>query len=128
MGMMQQMQSGRSSAPPRILVYGTEGIGKSTLAAGTPHPIFVQTEDGLGEISCHKFPLARSFADVQTALTELHTEQHDYPTLAGRMSCGGRGRRGGAASFATHGRVRTSAGNLDRNQRLPAKRFGIHAS
>ena len=28
-----------------------------------------------------------------------------YPTLAGRMSCGGRDRRGGTASFATPGRV-----------------------
>ena len=81
MGLMQQIQSGRSAAPPRMLVYGTEGIGKSTLAAHAPNPIFVQTEDGLGEIDCHKFPLATSFDDVQAALAELHNEQHDYQTV-----------------------------------------------
>jgi hypothetical protein len=67
--------------PPRIMAYGTEGIGKSTLAAGTPRPIFVQTEDGLGEIDCDKLPLIRSFDDVLAALTELETEAHDYETV-----------------------------------------------
>jgi len=63
------------------MTYGTEGIGKSTLAASTPRPIFVQTEDGLGEIDCDKFPLARSFDDVLAALNELATESHAYETV-----------------------------------------------
>jgi hypothetical protein len=63
------------------LVYGTEGIGKSTLAARAPQPIFIQTEDGLGEIDCHKFPLARSFADVIGALSSLKSEEHAYQTV-----------------------------------------------
>ena len=63
------------------MVYGTEGIGKSTLAANAPKPIFVQTEDGLGEIACEKFPLSTSVDDVLAALAELGTEQHDYQTV-----------------------------------------------
>ncbi len=47
MSLLQQVQRGRSHLPPRILVYGTEGVGKSSLAATTPKPIFIQTEDGL---------------------------------------------------------------------------------
>jgi hypothetical protein len=81
MGLMQQIHSGCTQMPPRIMTYGTEGIGKSTLAAGTPKPIFVQTEDGLGEIDCDKFPLARSFDDVLAALNELATEPHQYETV-----------------------------------------------
>ena len=81
MGLMQQIQSGRTSSPPRIMVYGTEGIGKSTLAARSPQPVFVQTEDGLGEIDCHKFPLAGTFDDVIAALTELHAEEHDFQSI-----------------------------------------------
>lgn len=81
MSLMQRIQTGRTSAPPRLLVYGTEGIGKSTLAAQTPQPIFIQTEDGLGEINCCKFPLAQSFAEVSTALEELQREKHDFQTL-----------------------------------------------
>jgi hypothetical protein len=82
MSLLQQVQRGRSHLPPRILVYGTEGVGKSSLAATTPKPIFIQTEDGLGEIDCDKFPLAKSLEDVVAALTELETQQHDYQTVA----------------------------------------------
>jgi hypothetical protein len=35
--------------PPRIFVYGMEGIGKSTFASQAPKPIFNQTEGGLDE-------------------------------------------------------------------------------
>jgi hypothetical protein len=80
MGLMQLVQTGKISMPPRIMVYGTEGIGKSTSASKTPKPIFIQTEDGLGEIACHKFPLAKSLKDVTTALDELAVEPHDYQT------------------------------------------------
>ena len=51
MTLMSRVQRGRTPKPPRLLVYGTEGIGKSTFAAQAPHPIFVQTEDGLDEIA-----------------------------------------------------------------------------
>ncbi len=81
MGLLQQIQAGRAPMPPRIMVYGTEGIGKSTIASRAPKPIFVQTEDGLGEIDCHKFPLARSLDDVHSALAELLAEPHDYQTV-----------------------------------------------
>jgi len=53
----------------------------SLLASKTPKPVFVQTEDGLGEIDCHKFPLARSLEDAENALTALHTEEHPYRTV-----------------------------------------------
>jgi hypothetical protein len=67
--------------PPRILVYGTEGVGKSTFASESPKPIFVQTEDGLAQIDCEKFPLATSFEEVQQSLVELQTQAHDYETV-----------------------------------------------
>jgi len=75
-----QIQKGRRRAPPRILLYGIEGIGKSTFGAQTPKPIFVQCEDGLDEIDCEKFPLARTYGDVLAALTDLRTGQHEYET------------------------------------------------
>ncbi len=81
MSLLSQVQSGRSAAPPRLMIYGTEGIGKSTLASRAPKPIFIQTEDGLGEIDCHKFPLAKSLVEVLGALAELHSEAHDYQSV-----------------------------------------------
>jgi hypothetical protein len=81
MTLMQRIKHGRQPMPPRLVVYGTEGIGKSTFASEAPQPVFIQTEDGLAEIECDKFPLATRLEDVQTALLELFSEQHDYQTV-----------------------------------------------
>lgn len=81
MSLITQVQRGRMAKPPRILVYGTEGIGKSTFGSQAPKPIFVQTEDGLDELDCDKFPLATNYDDVLTALTELKTQAHDYESI-----------------------------------------------
>jgi len=78
---MGQIQTGKQALPPRLLVYGTEGIGKSTLAAGAPKPIFIQTEDGLSEIDCDRFPLAKTTDEVLAALDALAMEKHDYGTV-----------------------------------------------
>jgi hypothetical protein len=82
MTLLSQVQRGKQPMPPRLMVYGTEGIGKSTLAAGAPKPVFIQTEDGLGEIACDKFPLAPSVEDVLAALAELLAQAHEYQTVA----------------------------------------------
>ena len=76
MGLMQTIQCGTQPTPPRILLYGQEGVGKSTLGAQTHKPVFVQTEDGLGQIDCHRFPLAKSFDDIMAALAALYSEEH----------------------------------------------------
>jgi hypothetical protein len=81
MSSLARVQRGRVAKPPRLLVYGTEGIGKSTFAAGTPHPIFIQTEDGLDEIDCAKLPLARTYDEVPSVLNELCTQPHDFEAV-----------------------------------------------
>ena len=81
MSMLENIQTGRENKPPRIMVYGQEGVGKSTLGASAPDPIFIQTEDGLGEIDCCKFPLAQSVEDVIIELTALRDEEHNFRTV-----------------------------------------------
>jgi len=81
MGLLETVQRGKQLAPPRIMLFGTEGIGKSFTSAQAPSPIFIQTEDGLGQIDCHKFPLAQAFDDVIQALGALYSEEHDYQTV-----------------------------------------------
>ena len=50
--------------PPRIVLYGGAGVGKTFYAASTNKPIFILTEDGMGKIEADHFPLAQSFEEV----------------------------------------------------------------
>ena len=38
MTVLDQIHTGKRPAPPRLLVYGVEGVGKSSYAAGAPRP------------------------------------------------------------------------------------------
>lgn len=68
---------------PIMCIYGTGGMGKSTLASEFPNPIFIQTEDGANGLNVMSFtegPMVK-FSQVDEALTSLATEDHDFKTL-----------------------------------------------
>ena len=67
--------------PPRIVLYGGAGIGKTFFAASMNKPIFVLTEDGMGKIEADHFPLSESFEDVLKNLQSLIDNDNDYKTL-----------------------------------------------
>lgn len=75
------IQTGITQRPPRVVLHGPHGIGKSTWAAKAPKPIFIQTEDGLDSIGADRFPVAKSLDDVWQAVTLLLQEEHDYKTV-----------------------------------------------
>jgi adenylate kinase family enzyme len=81
MSLLQSIHSGKRQQAPRLLIYGSEGIGKSTLAANAPKPIFISTEDGLDQIICDSFPLAKTFTEAMDYFNVLANEQHDYRTV-----------------------------------------------
>ena len=81
MSALSSIVTGPRSGPRRIMIYGTAGIGKSTFATCAPAPIVVQTEDGLGGIDCHRFPVAQSLDAVMASLATLYQEQHNYQTV-----------------------------------------------
>ena len=67
--------------PPRVLIHGVSGVGKTTFAAESKAPVFLQTEDGLGTINVPHFPLAHTWDEVLETLVLLYNEPHDYRTL-----------------------------------------------
>jgi hypothetical protein len=81
MSKLSEICAGKNLRPRRLMVYGTAGIGKTSFAASAPSPIFIQTEDGLGDIECSKFPLAKSFDEVIASLSALYSDEHNYQTV-----------------------------------------------
>lgn len=79
--MLDTLINGPRPGPRRLLCYGTPGIGKSTFAAGAERPVFIPTEDGLGEIDCHRFPMATSLQQVLDAIAALYQEDHGFRTV-----------------------------------------------
>ncbi len=70
----------RSSAPPRVVIHGEHGVGKSTLGASAYKPIFLPFEDGLSGIETSAFPILTSYADALAAVETLINEPHDFGT------------------------------------------------
>ena len=81
MSLLNTITTGKQMKSPIVTLYGIEGIGKSTWGACAPKPIFIDTEGGLGELECARFPQAKSFDDVVQQLKALLNEEHDYQTV-----------------------------------------------
>ncbi|MFO0659131.1 MAG: ATP-binding protein, partial [Polyangiaceae bacterium] len=72
---------GKQPKPLRVLLYGVEGVGKSTFAAQAPNPIFLCAEDGTSQLDVARFPSPATWLEVFEALGVLMKEEHEFQTL-----------------------------------------------
>jgi hypothetical protein len=72
---------GKRARPIRCLLYGVEGVGKSTFAASAPSPILVGAEDGTDHLDVPRFPTPTTWTEVLDAIRALTTQEHTYRTL-----------------------------------------------
>lgn len=72
---------GRLVQPLRVLLYGPEGVGKSTFASNAPAPVFIGPEDGTATLDIARFPEPRTWADLFDAIGTLGTDSHVYQTV-----------------------------------------------
>lgn len=79
--MSLDITAGKQPNPPRIFLYGTSGVGKTTLAASIPKGIFIPTEEGSDALDCARLSQPTSFNHVLEHLRQLCTESHDFGTL-----------------------------------------------
>jgi hypothetical protein len=75
------VKSGKIAQPLRVLLYGPEGVGKTTFGANAPAPIFLGAEDGHANLDVAYFPEPNSWADIVDAVRALSVESHKYETL-----------------------------------------------
>ena len=63
---------GKVVRPWRGLLYGVEGVGKSTFAAATPNPVFIGAEDGTDHLDIARFdPPPRKWEDIKGQTGEV---------------------------------------------------------
>lgn len=72
---------GRQPRPLRIVLFGTDGIGKSSFAAAAPSPIFIGAEDGTAHLDTVRFPPPERWSDILDAIGTLYEEEHDFQTV-----------------------------------------------
>lgn len=79
---LSSLRRGPLHRPPRLVIMGTEGVGKSTFANSSPSPVFLQTEEGLDALDVNaSFELARKYEDVEAAIQTLLVEDHTFKSV-----------------------------------------------
>lgn len=77
---MGKIQSGKSMKPINVLLFGVEGIGKSTFAANAPSPIFLGAEEN-DELEVSRFPRCDEWEQFINYLNALIKEDHNFKTV-----------------------------------------------
>ena len=68
--------------PPKILVAGEHGIGKTRFAAGGgDKTVFIPTEDGLGTLNVASFDVCKTYDDFLDAMNMVIEEDHSWTTV-----------------------------------------------
>lgn len=78
---LSSLVKGKIEHPLRVLLFGVEGVGKSTFAAGTPSPIFLTAEDGTAQLDVVRFQPPESWGEAVEAVRTLTVDKHDFKTL-----------------------------------------------
>lgn len=63
--------SGVQPAPVKVVLYGPEGIGKSTFASRFPAPVFIDTEGGTKRLNIARLPQPTSWAMLLDEVAEV---------------------------------------------------------
>lgn len=88
---LSQVKRGKLGLPPRVLTYGPQGVGKSTLAADA-EALFLDIEGGSGELEAARYPFnpgqpdefkPRDYDQLNDAVDDLIAHPgHGFPAVA----------------------------------------------
>jgi hypothetical protein len=84
MGFLDDHASKPAARPPQITIAGDAGMGKTTIAASFPRPVFIRAEDGLTSVESFDvtaLPTLSKGDDIWQQLKALLIEEHDFRTL-----------------------------------------------
>lgn len=73
--------SGKIAKAQKIILYGPEGIGKSTFASKFPTPLFLDTEGSTNGMDVDRVKTPKSWAELSSVLNEFRNDPGKYKTL-----------------------------------------------
>ena len=76
-----KISKGKVKVPHLLLVFGIDGIGKSTFAAGADTALFIGAENGTNNIDTSRVEDIHTYEDVALALDYLIKNETEYKTI-----------------------------------------------
>lgn len=76
-----QIIKGKIPCPKKVLIYGPEGIGKSTFAAHFPEPVFIDTEGSTKDMDVARFEKATSWTMLMDQIRYVRANPSVCKTL-----------------------------------------------
>ena len=64
--------------PPRVVLYGSPGVGKSTFGSDATKPVFICTEDGVDNLPVDQFKKPDNWQKLLDNITTVAEGEHDY--------------------------------------------------
>lgn len=78
---LELIRRGKQPGADRVLIYGPEGVGKSTFAGQAEDVVFQATEDGVRFLDTASLPEPKTFSDVLEQYAALIDGEHEFKTL-----------------------------------------------
>lgn len=69
---MLNIIEGKEKRPLKVVIYGPEGIGKSTFASQFPDPLFIDTEGGTSNLNIRRVKCNKSWNELLTIVKEIY--------------------------------------------------------
>ena len=66
-----KITEGKIDRPLKLVIYGTEGIGKSSLASQAPSPLFIDTEGGTAQLNVRRIEKATGWEQLIADVKEV---------------------------------------------------------
>jgi hypothetical protein len=78
--MLNKITTGKIQRAQKVFLYGVEKIGKSSLIAKFPSPLFLDVEEGTHHLNLARLDI-KSADELDRAITDVIRERHNYKTL-----------------------------------------------
>ena len=78
---MLNITKGKIDRAQKVVIYGSEGIGKSSLAAEFPNPLFIDTEGGTAHMDVQRIEKPQSWEEMLSVVKEVAATKDVCKTL-----------------------------------------------